>query len=278
MSGPVTKAATDCGGRRERGHEGIFQAGVSMRKSVLALLFLLLAAGEGTAQDSLTRMVVDTPTAGLLPRGTYAVSMRISSGGTMLTELSLGIFKRTELGFSYGGSNIIGIGDVDWYPRIEFHAKYRLIDESLGFPAVALGYNSQGYGAYHTALRRYDTKSRGFYAAMSKNYEFLGELGLHGGYSVSLEGEDDDQGEPTFFVGATVGFNPDLVLMLEYDLPVSGGNDVARALDEGDGFFNAGLRVRFIENLFVEVDLRNINGNARDADRVVRIAYESPFF
>jgi hypothetical protein len=249
-----------------------------MRKSMLALLFLLLWVGEGAAQDSLTRMVVDTPTAGLLPRGSYAASMRLSSGGTMLAELSLGIFKRTELGFSYGGSNLIGVGDVDWYPRIEFHAKYRLIDETLGFPAVALGYDSQGYGPYSTALRRYATKSRGFYAAMSKNYRFLGELGLHGGYSVSLEGEGDDRGEPTFFAGTTLGFNPDLVLMLEYDLPVSDNNDVARALDEGSGFLNAGLRVRFIENLFVEVDLRNINGNARDADRAVWITYESPFF
>lgn len=249
-----------------------------MKRSILVAFFLLMVIGEGAAQDSLTRMIVDTPTAGLLPRGSYAFSMRLSSGGTMLAELSLGIFKRTELGFSYGGTNIIGTGDVDWHPRIEFNAKYRLIDESIGFPAVAFGYNSQGYGAYNSDLKRYDTKSRGFYAALSKNYRFLGELGLHGGYSISLEGEDDDRGEPTFFAGATLGFNPDLVLMLEYDLPVSDNNDVARALDEGNGFFNAGVRVRFVENLFLEIDLRNINRNARDADRALKIVYESPFF
>jgi hypothetical protein len=248
-----------------------------MKKAILTALVLITVCGTGMAQDSFSRMMVDSPTAGLIPRGSYSFGVRVSQGGGMLGELDLGIFERFELGFSYGGMNIVGSGDIHWNPRVEFQAKYRLIDETVGFPAIAIGYDSQGYGAYHKELERYDIKSMGFYGVLSKNYTFLGEMGLHAGYSVSMEGRGDDRGEPTFFAGTTVGFNPDLMIMLEYNLPIS-NDSIARSLDEGKGYFNAGFRMRLVESLSIEVDVRNINQNAMASNRMIRIIYESPFF
>ncbi len=248
-----------------------------MKKTVLLAFLLLASAGTGSAQDVLSRMIVDTPTAGLIPRGSYAFGVRMSEGGNVLGELSLGIFERFELGFSYGGMNIVGAGDVEWNPRVEFQIKYRLIDETTGFPAMAIGFDSQGYGAYDTELERYAIKSRGFYGVLSKNYQFLAELGFHAGYSVSMEGKGEDAGEPDFFLGTTIGFNPDLMIMLEYDLPVS-DDSIARALDDGNGYFNAGFRMRLVEHLVIEVSFRNINENAMNSNRMLKVVYESPFF
>lgn len=248
-----------------------------MNKSMLTAFLLFMMPASVLSQDSFSRMSVDTPTAGLMQRGTYSFGVRLSPGGGMLGELDLGIFERFELGVSYGGMNIIGSGDVDWYPRVEFQAKYRLIDETVGFPAVAIGYNSQGYDAYDSELERYEIKSRGFYGVLSKNYNFFGELGLHAGYGVSFEGKDEDEGEPTFFLGLTKSLNPDLMIMVEYDLPISNDN-IARSLDEGEGFLNAGFRMRLVESIFIEVDWRNLNENARNNNRTIRIVYESPLF
>jgi hypothetical protein len=248
-----------------------------MKKVILTAFILLTFQGAAMAQDAMSRTIVDTPTAGLIPKGNYAFGVRLSPSGTTLGELVLGVFDRFELGVSYGGRNIVGSGDVDWYPRVEFQAKYRVIDESLGFPAIALGYNSQGQDGYSSTLDRYTVKSRGFYGVLSKNYRFLGEMGLHAGVGMSMEGTGEDENEPDLFLGITKSINPDFLIMLEYDLPIS-SDSIAESLDEGEGYFNVGVRVKFVEHLFLELDLRNINENARYNNRTVQIVYESPLF
>ena len=172
---------------------------------------------------------------------------------------------------------MFGSGEIDWYPRVEIQAKYRLIDENVGFPAIALGYSSQGYGEYSSELERYAVKSKGFYGVLSKNYALFEGLGLHAGYAVSLEGKEEDEGEPDFFLGATLSFNRDLMILAEYDLPIS-NDSIAESLDEGNGYFNIGVRFRLMDQIYIEVDLRNLNENAMDSDRVIMVVYESPLF
>jgi hypothetical protein len=70
--------------------------------------------------------------------------------------------------------------------------------------------------------------------------------------------------------------NPDLYLVAEYDLPITSGLDIDE-IDSGVGFLNAGVRFLFDENLLVEVNLRNINENARKSDRTLRIVYQNRF-
>jgi len=172
---------------------------------------------------------------------------------------------------------VIGSGEIEWNPRVEIQAKYRLIDEDVGFPAIAIGYSSQGYGEYSSELERYAIKSKGFYGVLSKNYALFEGLGMHAGYAVSLEGKEEDAGEPNFFLGATLSFNPDLMLMAEYDIPIS-NDSIARSLDEGNGYFNLGVRVRLMDQIYVEVNLRNLNENAMNSDRVIMVVYESALF
>jgi hypothetical protein len=178
---------------------------------------------------------------------------------------------------------VIGEGDVDWNPGAEFFARYRVIDESIPLPAFAIGFDSQGWGRYIREGKRYQIKSRGFYGVLSKNYAFLGQLGFHLGANVSLEGTKDDENTPNVFFGVHKSINPDLWIVAEYDLPITSDtlvgafDEVVEKIDSGVGFFNLGARVLFDDNLFVELDLRNINGNARDSDRTLRIVYHNIF-
>ena len=243
---------------------------------LVAALLVMASRSVGLGQDFYTREVIDTPTAGLLPQGTYLLALRAYPAGGILARIGVGFRERLELGLSYGGTNVIGRGDVDWNPGVAFFVKYRLVDETLAMPAFALGFDSQGWGPYDREARRYLIKSRGFYGVFSKNYRFLGELGLHLGANLSLEGRDEDKHVPNIFIGMHKSINPDLYVVAEYDLPITGGTKLEQ-IDNGVGFLNAGVRFLFDENLFIEVDLRNLNGNARDSDRTLRIVYQSRF-
>lgn len=70
--------------------------------------------------------------------------------------------------------------------------------------------------------------------------------------------------------------NPDLYIVAEYDLPITSGTKL-EDVDSGVGFLNAGIRYLFDDNLLIEVDLRNLNGNARESDRTLRIVYQNRF-
>jgi hypothetical protein len=253
---------------------------VKMKWKISLLIFsLMMTAGMGSSirgQDFYTRDIIDTPTAGLLPRGSYMIGLRAYSGGGVLANVGVGLMERLELGISFGGTNVIGEGDIDWNPELEFFGRYRLVDESIGAPALAVGFNSQGFGRYVSEAKRYEIKSRGFYGVLSKNYNFLGPMGIHLGANLSLEGHNKDDNKPNVFFSIHKGINSDLFLVAEYDLPITSGN-VVEDLDKGVGFLNAGIRFLFDQNLLVEVDFRNINGNARDAERSLRIVYQNMF-
>ncbi len=251
-----------------------------MKRKIGMLIFsLILGAGMGSSisgQDFYTRDIIDTPTAGLLPRGSYMISLRAFSGGGVLANIGVGLMERLEMGLSFGGTNVIGEGDVDWNPGLEFFGRYRLVDETIGAPALAVGFDSQGFGRYIHEAKRYEIKSRGFYAVLSKNYDFLGPMGIHLGANMSLEGLEEDDNKPNVFFGLHKGINSDLYIVAEYDLPITGG-DVMEDLDKGVGFLNAGIRFLFDRNLLIEIDFRNINGNARDAERSLRLVYQNTF-
>ncbi|OGF97989.1 MAG: hypothetical protein A2Z06_03645 [Candidatus Glassbacteria bacterium RBG_16_58_8] len=247
---------------------------------ILTLLIGSMLGGSGhreaLAQDFYTRDIIDTPTAGLLPRGSYLLGLRAYPEGGIIAMIGVGLLERLELGLSFGGTNVIGDGDVDWNPGVEFAGRYRLFDETLATPALAIGFDSQGWGRYRREAERYDVKSRGFYGVLGKNYSFLGQLGIHLGANVSLEGKGDDKHRPNIFFSLQKSLNPDLYIVAEYDLPIT-GNSVAEDIDSGVGFINAGVRFLVDEHLFIELDLRNINQNAKDSGRTLRIAYQNGF-
>lgn len=225
------------------------------------------------------RKLVDAPTAGLLPRGSFDFDIRIYGNGGVLTTIDVGLMHRFMLGMSFGGENIIGDGDPDWNPRIEFLAKYRLVNESYVLPAIAIGFDSQGSGAYDDGSNRYTYKSKGFYAVMSKNY-LLAEVpvGFHFGANYSLENDDGDKDIPIFF-GADVQFTENLGFAAEYDLATNDDEFKSR-YGQGYGYLNAAVQWIFSSQLQLEFEFKNILLNREDVSswgRELRIVYFEMF-
>jgi len=261
------------------------------RTGKLILLLFLMFDTSAFAQQSQTvarvtpvsrlqpRMLVDCPTAGLLPRGSFDFDIRIYPEGGLIFGLDVGLMRRFMVGMSFGGENVIGEGEPDWNPRIEFAAKYRLINESWSFPALVIGYDSQGDGAYDDSLDRYVYKSKGFYAVMSKGYA-MGEVpvAFHAGANYSLENDDEDKDVSVFF-GADIRFGENLGVVAEYDLGAN--DDKAKELfGRGYGYLNVGAQWIFSERLFLQFNLKNLLLNRKDAStwgRGFRIVYFESF-
>ena len=215
--------------------------------------------------------VVDWPTAGLLPRATYRIGVNVYSEGGVILSLGTGLTDYFNFGISYGGINVIGTGDPDMNPRPEVSVKLRVLEESIVLPAVAIGFDSQGYGVYIEEASRYTIKSKGLYAVASKNWDFGGPLSLHGGISYSFEARDDDN-DPTIFFGVTKSFGGGLGLALEYDF-VFNDNECKSGdfLIENRGLLNASVVWNINENFSLSVDVRDIiskdSGEAKDLRR-----------
>lgn len=225
------------------------------------------------------RKLVDCPTAGLLPRGSFDFDIRFFPNGGVNAALGIGLMRRLNIGMSFGGEELIGEKDPNWNPRIEFMVKYRLVNETYMLPAFALGFDSQGYGAYDDSLRRYATKSKGFYGVVSKNYLVLEiPVGFHFGGNYSLENEDKDRGM-TFYLGGDARITEDIAGTIEYDLALN-DNRKGQSYGRGYGYLNIGIQWIFQDRLTLELDLKNVVRN-RPGDytmgREVRMVYVESF-
>lgn len=198
------------------------------------------------------------PTAYTKQKAQYEIHFEMEP---FLTQFTIGVSKRLTLGVSYGGEYVVGTNDPEWYPRVEFMGSYRMIDETYSWPAVALGFSSVGWGHYFEEYDRYLIKSRGFFLAFSKQTNFLGGTGLHGGVNYSVEGNNDEKKDGiSLFCGITKNLNEELAMMLEYDFAFN--DKGVHRIGDGKGWMNAGLRWTFAPELVIDFQVINILQNA----------------
>lgn len=251
--------------------------------SLLAVLFyqntLAQTSDEATSGTKATiesRYLYNLPTAGVLRRGAYAVEGWFFAGGGAMSTVSVGLAERFTFGVSYGAGNLIGSGNPNWNPLPGVMARYRLIDEELQMPAVAIGFESQGRGNFISGVDRYERKSPGFFVAATKNFEFLGFLSLTGGANYSLESKDD--GGPNFYIGAEKTIGREVSIYAQYDFGLN--DNRAQALGDGNGFLDIGVRVSLGVGLMIELNLTNLNDNFKNipaVSRSIRIEYVGAF-
>ena len=205
----------------------------------------------------------------MLPRGSFDFDFRAYPNGGIFAAVHIGLMNWFNLGVAYGGENILGEGGVNWNPRVEFVSRIRVIEETYALPSVALGFDSQGSGAYNDSLKRYTIKSKGFYAALSKNY-FLGAvpIGFHGGVNYSLETKDKDE-NPSLFVGTDAMFNEQVVLEATYDFGLN-DNRKGSYYSKGRGYFDVAVRWLYSESLQLEFQLKNLLQNRKTATTISR--------
>ena len=203
---------------------------------LMASAWLPVAAHPQTRAE-LTRLI-DCPTAGVIEKGKYELDLRLFDQGGLSGQLAVGAVKRLMISVAYGGEHLIGSSSVDWYPRLEAGVRYRIVQENTVWPAIVLGYETQGYGAH--AGGRYEIKSRGAFVSLSKNYDSaLGQFGVHGGVNMTRETEDGDD-DLSGWLGVDKAVNDQLILIGEYDLGRSQDGRTGSGL--GDALLNAGVR------------------------------------
>lgn len=222
-------------------------------------------------------MLIDCPTAGTLKRGYFNVIMQAYPGGGIMAGTNIGMSNRITLGISYGGAGIISENKPNWDQNIQFNIKLSLIDEGIAFPALSVGFCSQGSGAYDDSLNRYDFKSKGFYGVASKTYAYRDrEFGVHGGLNYSMEQDDGDK-NADFFLGLDSRLNHDVGLVMEYDFAL---NDDKHIYGDGRGYLNLSIQWLYAENLVMEFMLKNLTNNRVPADalwRGFRVTYVEHF-
>jgi hypothetical protein len=215
--------------------------------ALLLLLVLALAANDAGAQGSgganvqtEPRILIDVPTAGMLRGGMTSFRGDFFSADGVNAGFFYGVTDRIMIGVSYGGTLILGNHSPDWNEIPGFLARVRIVEESEGFPAFAVGFESQGSDGYIDAMDRFVIKSPGFYLAMSKNYEASGYLGIHAGVNYSLEHDDGDK-DISLFGGLDKSIGSFLSVEAEYNF--AWNDNSGNAIGRGRGYLNAGISV-----------------------------------
>lgn len=230
-------------------------------------------ASAGSASKNEPRFLIDVPTAGMIGKGNLVMDLEFYQEGGVLCGLNVGVFDRLSLGISYGGSRLIGNRPPVMNELPGVNVKVRIIEESLLLPAIAVGFDTQGKEGYNRTLNRYAIKSPGFYAVVSKNYSFVGDLSFHGGVNYSLERADGDK-DPNVFLGLEKTIGPVISLLLEYNIATNDNN--SQEFGRGNGYLNAGLKWTFGGKLTLGVSFKDIlknRGTVAVANRVVNLEY-----
>jgi hypothetical protein len=267
----------------------------------LFLTFLLwLPTTTATAEMIQPRKLVDAHTAGILGRGEYDFECRIypaadsSLGAGLTVGIDVGITNRLTIGLSYGGEGIVGRGK-----NVRFHylpgwlIKYRIIEERMHFPGIALGYDHQGHGGIADnskfGYKGYIFQSPGFFISLSKNYLLFSRIqfGIHGMANYSMENYKEVRW-PNCIAGLDIGINEELSMVFEYDF---GFNILDRSpgvqplyARPSEGYLNAGIRWAFSPSFYIEFAARDLlehrrtqNGRWVSWGREIKLVYFSAF-
>jgi len=206
--------------------------------------------------------VVDIPTAEILDPMTYATTFRFYNQGGLMSRLVIGPLKRVNLGISFDAQRVIGSDDPHLI-RPSVYFKLRMFDGTDILPALALGYDNQGF-LYQESTKQFLHREKGLYIVGSHEI-LVPNLELHAGVNLF----DFDSNAAVFgFFGATFKITPNFALLADYD----------NIRNIGDDRFNMGGRYWIAPYFNVDVAARNIGrGAAAGAERIVRLNYVGHF-
>lgn len=260
---------------------------------LLAYLFFFtnIAKAQATAGSAAKyeyRYLVDMPTAGIVKKGDASVEFISMPYGAAILKIEAGVFNNFSIGLSYGAVNAIGVGNPDWYPLPGVSVRARLFTETKTFPGILIGFDSQGKGKYlknyktidtTIKINRYQIKSPGFFAAISKNFEFLGFFSIHGCINYTLERSDKDK-DANFSFGVEKTIGEFLSINGEYDFAFNDNSKIS--IGKKSGYLNLGVRWSIAEGLTIGIDFRDLLDNDKisegRAERSIRIDFIQPIF
>jgi len=266
------------------------------------LLIGATLSGQGVPPPA---TLVSIPTAGTLQRGQYEIELLMQTGGGVLGRLGVGFSDRFTIGMSYGVQRFIGSEEPSLNRLIpEVQLKYRFMDESYNRPAIALGLDTQGRGEFQThkvftdttklevdyPIERYEVKAIGIYLVVSKNWQILGNLGIHGGISRNTREDDQNDNNINLFFGLDKDIISGLSVFLEYNSALDDDDYNIKEINlltlseitvgQGLGYLNAGIRWYMTSSLYLEIDLNDIlvnKGGVEYFTRELKVVYNEFF-
>ncbi len=251
-----------------------------LHKLTLALV-ACLTSGTVSAQSLFDRplqKLIDCRTAGGPASGQYEFEMRTFPEGGLLAGFEVGVLKRLSFGLSFGGTRVISAENPVWNPEPGMFAAIRIINEGMFFPALGVGFDSQGGGRYDRSLLRYQYKAKGLYVVISKNFEaILGEISFHLGANKNTM-EPSPRKVDVFAAGDYRPFDF-IAIIAEYSPALDDRND-PQALGLNRGYLNGAVRWNIGERIAVDFIMRDLLINqlsdvrkGAGAGREVRITY-----
>ncbi len=232
---------------------------IKKTKLLISLLLLPIVCSAVRAEKLMTDLT-DIPTAEVVDHYGYNVNFRFYTGGGVLAKTAFGVFPRLNIGFGLDTEQLIGNQTAD-INRPTLNVKFRIFDGKRSLPALALGYDGQGY-FFNDVTDKYIQREKGLFLVGSGEV-FVPNLTLHGGANV-YDFHDDK-----YF--AFTGINyliEDLVgLSFEWD-----NIRVAR-----NSRMSAGLRYYVTPSFSVQLAGRDLGAAGRKAERIVRLEYFGSF-
>lgn len=202
--------------------------------------------------------LIDLPTAEVVDANHYNANFRLYQDGGILTRISFGIGKRVNIGISFDLTNFIGDRKVD-LQRPELQFKYRFYDGAKNIPALAVGYDQQGY-RYDVEKGEYRHREKGLYLVATQ--EMLRHAEFHFGLNIYDFKSDQFFG----FLGISWAPVEEFIIITEFD-------NIYKL--ENGARFNSGLRYLHTPNLSIEVSFRNLR--SADNERIIRLNYQGKF-
>ncbi len=226
---------------------------------VLLFSSVFLTFPFGIGFSSVTHLI-DTPTADVVDHYAFETSFRFYSEGGVLSKAVFGVFPRLNIGFGLDTEHYIGTAPVDMN-RPTLNVKLHFFDGKRELPALAVGYDGQGY-FFDDNTDKYTQREKGLYLAGSAEIIVPG-LSLHGGINIFDFSEDDVYS----FTGLHYLYQDTIGLVFEWDNIRSMRKS---RLNIGGAYF-------VTPSFSVELIGRDLWAAGRKAERVIRMQYRGSF-
>lgn len=142
------------------------------------------SAGDGALFQS--QRIVDMPTAGILPRNEVLIRGIAFEQGGILGEVLFSPWTNFQLGIGGTALGVIGTQTILLQGIPSVVLRWRLLDETLTLPAVAIGFETLGRGFLQNY--QFEIPAPGAYLVASKQFRwFLGGCSVHAGVGYSFD-------------------------------------------------------------------------------------------
>ncbi|MEA2082578.1 MAG: hypothetical protein U9O97_07565 [Elusimicrobiota bacterium] len=239
--------------------------------AAMAALMLLGAPQRGEGAGNPERLIY-IPGGECLNYGEYNMSFRVYNYGGMLTRSVFGVLQGMNIGFSWDIANLIGSETIHGR-NPELYLKLDLFRESALMPAVALGYDAQGY-EWNSVDKKYSTDPIGVFLVMSKEL-VLPDMYVTAGTNYDTKDHNPDHDFTDKLKGfAGFSFQPSKFGLYYEAINVGKGRNLCR--------MNAGAKYEVVEGLQFKLSFENISEAGRielnkEQQRTFSILYKGAF-